>query len=331
MNSRSAQILAAALAFLLIVLIGALIFVLLSRPGPTRPTPAPSGSGVAVASPSPSSALPSPTLPSFAPSDAPSAGPSELPSPSLLPSPEPSPTISPSPTPSPTPVPTVNPTTTQREIRFIRVGLDSRLEDTWVERIVTFTVEGQSLIEARTSAASAGGVRMCLWREALDDQRECRSGRNMAISRAVLDAGFTTWHVSLVGPREQISPFVDLTLRFNASEPRVELDNFRYVGTTFAEYNGFLAQFAVASRGGMRVEAEFEDGQNGEYPNHLIIGPVGGAATYDQDSSPNVSSGFSVIHPIGGRGDWRVELRNPDELAADGLLAVFVRAILTWP
>ncbi len=209
------------------------------------------------------------------------------------------------------------------------MGLDSRLAEGWVERIVTFTVEGQSLVEARVSEASASGVRICLWREAVNDERECRSGRNMVLTRAVLDAGFSTWHVSLVGPREPVSPHVNLTLRFNASQPLIDLDNFRYVGTSAADYNGFLAQVGTGSQGGIRVIASFEDSEGGDYPYHLIIGPVGSAPTYDQTSGE--VSGFDIIHPNNAAGDWRVELRNPDEFAAGGLLPVFVQAELRWP
>jgi len=48
-----------------------------------------------------------------------------------------------------------------------------------VPRIATFNVDGQSDVSARVSA-STGPVRMCIWTEAVDDQRECHTVHNGA-------------------------------------------------------------------------------------------------------------------------------------------------------
>jgi len=327
MNQRSAQLLAAALAALLIVLVGATVFVLLSRPA--GPTPPPSPTGVALGSPSPApTAGESPTFGTPSPSPLTSPSPestqTESPSPSPTDAPTPSPSAMPTPTPTPTPPPTVNPTSPQREFRLLGLGLDSREAEASIERIVTFQVDGQSLISAQISNASAGGIRMCLSREAQDDQRECVRGRNVTLQRPVTDAGPSTWHVSIVGTRVLVSPHVTVTVRFNADEPRVTLRNLRYVGTAFTEYNGFEARITSRAAGEMRIEGSFE---GGEAPYQLIVGRVGSDPIYHQ-TVPAVNS-FGIGVQLEGETEYVVSLRNPEEFSEDSPPLVLVN--LTWP
>ena len=336
MNSRSAQVLAAALAFLLIVLIGATIFVLLSRPS-TGPSPSPAASGAAALSPGPSMS-PLPTLspgsldpgispsPSafFSPSPGLSPSPELSPSPTAVPTPSPTPTISPSPSPSPTPTPTLSPTSPQRELRLIDVGLDSRDAETRVERIVTFIVSGQSRISAALTNASAGGIQLCIWREAAEDERLCDRGRNFGLQLSVFDSGSSTWHVSMIGTQTLVSPYATLTVRFNSDEPRAELLNFRYMGTSLPEYNGFEAVFTTGDQAGMRIEAEFE---GDEEPYTLLVRPTGGAPIQDHTSPP--VTGFSSVIPLEDATEYRVSLRNPEEINDSDV--PFVLVVLTWP
>src|SRR5688572_756750 len=151
MSNRSAQILAATLAFLLIVLVGATIFILLSRPAEPGPTPTATPSGAASFTPtvgpsSSASVLPTPSAsvtatPVVLPTDTP--GPTV--EPTITPTPSPSPTPSPAPTPSPTLPP---PTSPDREVTIVDFGLDRRTDADAVQRTVSFTVDGPSLISA---------------------------------------------------------------------------------------------------------------------------------------------------------------------------------------
>lgn len=334
MSARSAQLLAATLAFLLIVLVGATIFVLLSRPASPRATATPTIRPTGLVSPTASgSAVPSPT-PTLAPGE--TATPTLEPTPTLIPtaSPEPTPseppTPSPSPSPSPVPTPTLNPTAPQRELQLINVGLDSRGAEGSIQRFVSFVVDGNSRISARLSNVSAGQVRLCLWRQDVDSQRECRTTRNGALERSVFDAGQTTWNVSMIGTVEQTSPFATLTLSFNTFAPSVTLDSFRYLGTSFNEYNGFAVELPTAAAGDMRVQASFDDGQGGPYPYRLLVTRSStGEVISDQPGGPAQNVDLSV--PLTGPDAFRVELRNTDALAAGGTLAVFVHATITWP
>ena len=336
MNSRSAQLLAATLAFLLIVLIGATIFVLLSRPAP-RPTATPSVLPTTSLGPSPStgfspspSPTPSPTIgptPTLLPTAAPTETPTSEPSPTTPPTP------SPTPSPSPTPTPTLPPPTSpQRELTLVEVGLDRRADLEGVERTVTFVIDGPSLISAQLSDVSAGKVRLCLSRQATDPQRECRTTRNGSLERAVFDSGRTEWNVTMIGTT-QAFPFATLTLRFNALSPSVHVDSFRFNGTVDPHYNGFVARLTAGGDGNLRIQATFADtdqSQDDNYPYHLVITPVGGGpAVVDQTGGPQGS--LDVSFGLATGQTYRVELSEPEETAGGGLFAVFVDATLTWP
>jgi hypothetical protein len=356
-TARSAQLLVAALSLLLFVLVGATLFVVLTR-APVQPTPSPSllppspaGTIPAISTPSvpvetatvvPVS--PSPVAPSAAPSAtfAPSPSPfpttasatgtptaSPSPTPSPTPTPTPSPTPSPTPTPTLTPVPTIVPTAPQREIRVASVGLDNKSLAGSVPRILTFEVDGQSMIHAEVSGATAQ-VRLCVWREAVNDEQVCTSEKSF-IDKAVTDTGSSLWHVSVIGTKS--APSAAIRVVFNANAPSVQFDNFRFYGTSNPAYNGFTAS-VDAGAGPMPVTGAFDDGQvqRGSYDFHLVIANGGGTTVFEQSGSGTsfVAQDDQEQPPMVDAGTYSITLANPDELANPGL-AVFVSATITWP
>ena len=359
MNARSTQLLVAGLGLTLVVVVGATIFILLSRPQtPPGPTPTPTGSGVAIgsptftptplftpsptlsASPGPTTTLETPTpLPTLSPPLSPTLSPSPSPSPSVAPtvSPSPSPTISPSPTAtleptasptpsaSPTPTPSISPTSPQREFKLIGVGLDSRdAGEQRVERVVAFRIEGPSSVSATVTNASGSGILLCLYEESEsieDNPGFCSRGRNAMVQRASFAPGSSTWLATLIGTETQQSPRVDLTLRFNAAAPRVELSSFRFVGTQEAAYNGFLAEVPALSDGELRMQADFE-GASESY--RLLMERVGGATLVDESGS---GSSVDRSTPVTGGSSYRVSLRSTEEVSGAG----FVHAVINWP
>src|SRR3954453_2868531 len=271
--------LTAALSALLVVLVGATVFVLLTRPtdGPL-PSPSrtpgatllpPSPTTVALASAPPTiaasfapvststSALPTlPPLPSAAASVAPSptatsSRPSPTPPPTATPTPTPPPSLIPSipaidtPPPSPTAPPTITPTSPQHEFHVDAVGLDDKSLDGSVPRIVTFEIDGPSNLTARGTGAT-GSVQLCVWREAVDDERVCQTGRSVTIMHPVFDSDTTLWHVSMIGARG-VAPSASLMVAFNANAPSVSLDDFRFYGSSNPPYNGFAVEFDAAA------------------------------------------------------------------------------------
>ena len=354
MNPRSAQTLAAALAALLVILVGATIFVVLTRP-PNGPTPRPSGASlpsfptpnptptqVALVSPTPVSGPPSAetspppaTTVVVTPTPAVSTGATALPptptpsptpttSPTPVPTPTPPPTPTPSPTPTPTPVPTVNPTSADRTILLAGVGLDPSAVTGSVPRIVTFNVDGQSDVSARVSA-STGPVRMCIWTEAVDDQRECHTVHNGGFDKLVISTGASVWHVSMIGA--QASATASLTVHFNADAATVSIDNLRYLGTASPGYNGFEAQLTTLGDGApLHVQASFDDGSGGAYDWHLTIA-TNGSSVFDQSGGPDQSVDESQAVTAGTI--YTVDFHDPDQTA--NVSPVFLTAQISWP
>lgn len=326
MSTRSAQVVAAGLAVLLILLVGAVIFLLLSRPQPAVVTRSPAVSPTAVAGFTPSPLLTA--SPGFIPFVSPlmSPGPSASPSPTLPPTPSPSPTAQPTPTPSPTPAPTVHPTSTQRELRILRLGLDSREAEGAIERYLIFHTDGQSLISARLSDVT-GRVRMCLWQGNLVEERECRTLRNGRLELPNFGDGQQAWTLTMIGAEADVSPTVDLTLRFNADAPAVTMDSFRFQGTAIENYNGVVAGVDTVNGGDLRIDGSFDDGQGGSYPHLLLIERLNdGEVLLDQSGEPATS--FQASESVAEGRSFRVTLSNENEVEE---LAVFLRATLSWP
>ena len=328
MSNRSAQVLAATLAFLLIVLVGATIFILLSRPAESGPTPTATPSGAASFTPtvgpsSSASVLPTPSAsvtatPIVLPTDTP--GPTV--EPTITPTPSPSPTPSPAPTPSPTLPP---PTSPDREVTIVDFGLDRRTDADAVQRTVSFAVDGPSLISAELKDVSAGRVRMCLLREDTNAERECITARGGTLSRAVFDAGQTEWNVTLIGASENFA-FATLTLRFNSLSPRLVMDSFRFNGTNNPEYNGVQVVLLARSDGNVRLHGDI-DGPEGQFPWSFTVA-VDDVVVSDQSGGPSAS--FDVSAPVSGGTVYTVSFFEP-EASTSGGPALLTRATLTWP
>jgi hypothetical protein len=198
-----------------------------------------------------------------------------------------------------------------------------------VPRIVTFNVDGDSLINAQLSNSS-GPVRLCIWLEAPDDQRECHTVRTGGFSKAVAGMAASTWHVSIIGPANAPPPVATLTVHFNANAPSVTLDNFRYLGSATPNYNGFQAQMTTQSDGDMHVQAAFDDGgsPSGSYDYQLVIQPTAGDPICCPGGGP--SSSIDQTQPVSGSVSYTVSLADPDPVA-NPASPVFVAATINWP
>jgi hypothetical protein len=333
MNSRSAQLLAATLTFLLIVLVGATIFILLSRPPAPGPSASPTGlfptpTLSPTAGPSSTLATPTPTAtPSLGPTPTllPTPAPTDTPTvePTITPTPSPSPTASPTPTPSPTLPPSTSP---QRELTIVDFGLDNRADVTAVQRTVTFGVDGPSLISAQLKGVSSGKARMCLLRNEQDPQRECITVHGGTLTRAVFDSGHTEWNVTVIGASDLVQ-YASLTLEFNALSPDITLDSFRFNGTNDPHNNGFEVVLGAGADGDLRVRAGF-DGASSSYQWHLVVA-VDDTPVLDQSGGP--SSSVDVSTALSNGTVYGVTFSEPEAVAGGGALPALVVARLTWP
>jgi hypothetical protein len=282
-------------------------------PAPTAsPTPGPTASPSTSEAASASPLTPSPT-------------PTPVPSPTPTPTPSASPTPEPTATPTPTPVPTVVPTAPQHEIRLASVGLDDKSLGGSVPRILTFEIDGPTLLHSAVTNATAP-VQLCVWREAVDDQRMCDTGKSVVLDRAVTDSNGGLWHVSLIGAKG-FAPSAGLTVDFNANAPSVTFDNFRYYGTSNSSYDGFTAGID-AGVGQLTVQGAFDDGQGGSYDYRYVVTPDGQAAIVDQTGGPTTSFAFDPVTLAAG--SYSVTIQDPDDVANPGM-AVFIAATITWP
>ena len=328
MTTRSAQLLAAGLGFVLVVLVGAVLFIILSRPA-QGPRVSPSPSAVAGVSPS-ASAFPSfsfSPFPTFSqlPTISPSASvPFTLPPtpavtlPPTLP-PSPSPTPSPPPTPTAPPIPTAP----AREIRVTALGLDPRNLTGGVERFFVFTTDGPSIVRAEISNAT-GRSRVCLWQGTDVINRQCDTFRNGQIEWPVFGSGSVDWTLSLIGANETTSPTVDVALAFNANAPSVEFQNLHYAGPSNPSYNG-LTWAVDVGRGTLGISGTFEPPQQQSY--HLVILEAGVGPIRDEQVD-DVES-FSVTQEVAAETSYFLSLTNPNEL--EGLTPVLLRLVTSWP
>ncbi len=364
MNPRSAQFVAAALAFLLIALTGAVIFVLLSRPSqsprPTpshlvavgspspatsispgfTPTPVPTGSPAPTPSPLgtpdvvPTEAPPTPTLehtptPTLAPTPTPTLAPT--PTPTLAPTPTPTlaptPTPTLAPTPTPTPTPQIIPTSPARHLKINGLGLDNRSDPAGVERYFLFSAEGPSLIKAAVS--SNNRVRMCMWQGSQVQDQQCRTVKNGSLEWGVIDAGSTSWTLKLIGvppPDILVATVADVTLDFNANSPRVKVQDLRFQGQAAANHNGITAVVETTNAGQLHIDGAFDNGAS--HAAHIVIEQLGdgGGVVYDE-TSPSANT-FSATQAAAAGTSYRLTVSNPADSEPG---PVFVEVTIGWP
>lgn len=334
MTNRTAQVLAATLAFLLIVLVGATIFILLSRPaepGPT-PTPTPTTSGAPSFTPTgPSSSATVLPTGSASATPTPIVLPTDTPGPTVAPTITPTPSPSPSPSPSPTPSPTLPPPTSlERHATVVDFGIDRRSDITAVQRTIKFGVDGPSLISARLSGVNAGRVRMCMLRDDTNDERECVTFRGGTLTRAVFDTGHSDWIVTLIGASQVLGQRGTIDLIYNAQDAYLELDSFRFLGASDPPNNGFTVVFGDngSAPGTFGFRATIDDGRDNPYPWHFKLA-VDDAVLLEESGGP--STVVNLSSPVEGGTAYNVVFEEPEAAAGGGTTAVFVGARLTWP
>jgi hypothetical protein len=206
------------------------------------------------------------------------------------------------------------------------MGLDDKALDGSVPRILTFEVDGPSLIHAAITNSS-GQVQLCVWREAVADERTCDTGRSVVIEHAVTDSGSGLWHVSLIGAKG-VAPSAGLTLDFNANAPSVQLNNIRFNGTSNGAYNGFTAAVDTGA-GTLPIQFAMDDANGGAYDYHVVVKPGAGAAVFEDTGGP-VTSYSADPAPVVDAGSYSITVENPDAEANPGL-AVFITATISWP
>jgi hypothetical protein len=346
-NQQTARYVAAGLGVALIVLVGGVIFVLLTRPS-QGPSASASPTTVALASPSaspsftllptispvltpspiasPTLTLPPPITPEITPVITPVITPEITPvitpevTPVVTPTVPPTPTTTPIITPAPTPTSPPVPTSPDRELRLSNVGLDAR-NDRGIERKILFGVDGPSLIRAELSNSSAQ-AKVCLWQGNNVQGRQCQDIRNGVLEHPVFNDGSTKWTLTLISASTTGAATVDLALDFNATAPSATLADFRFQGTPTPAYNGYNAAVEAGGTGNLTVDGGFDPGEQHSY--HVVVQVAGRGAVVDQTGTGN---SFSFTAEV--TSDVLVSVTNPN--ASSEPLPVFLHSTLSWP
>ena len=352
MESRTPQYVAAALAAVFVVLVGGVVFVLLSQPN-EGPSPSATPTSVALVSPSPTltplpsaTLLPSPTpeitpeitpettpeiTPEITPEVTPAITPEVTPeiTPEITPEPTPIPTDTPVPTPAPTPTPprTPKPTTSPlREIRITSMGLDPRaIESGGLERKLLFTVDGPSVIRATTSNAS-GTVRLCIWQGNNAQNQRCtpQGFRNGTFQEIVVADGSTNWTLTAISASQTAQRVTDVTIEFNANAPTVQFRDFRWQGDPNPNYNGITAAIDPTP-GDLAVAGEFDPGAQHDW--RASVSEAGVGSVIFEEGGPDNSFG-PFTHNVTAETTYLITLSNPGE--DEEPLPVFVHGSIAW-
>jgi hypothetical protein len=207
------------------------------------------------------------------------------------------------------------------------LGVDSRaLGEQRIERVMIFTVDGPSLVQAQITAASASGFRMCLYEENEPEisAEDCSTAQNASLSKPWTESGQSRWYVTIIGTETNVSPYVDLAVSYNANNGRVFLDSFRFSGTNNPQYNGFTIDVQPVEGGSLDVFAQFDP--NAPQTYHLTIGQVGGGVIRD-DQPEEPAASVTTTDEVSGGTAYRVTFSSPEENGAAG----FVHAEISWP
>lgn len=225
------------------------------------------------------------------------------------------------PTASPEPLPTATaaPPEGTASITFLGVGVDGPAADASRDRVFTFVSDGAGVVEASAEAGGPQRLRLCLGRGAPGGvtAQQCRDSTEPAVT-AVASAVPTTWTVTLTGA-EDAGGTADLVLDFPMEEPSVTIDGFRFQGTAFDDYNGFLAEVPVAA-GSLTVDAEWS---GGSAPYRLSISAEGGTILDESGDGSGITAD-AIVEP----GPHRIRLSNRQEFAEQDFT---LRATIAWP
>ena len=288
------------MATLLVVVLAAGAFVMLTRGGSGGgATPAPA-SGAAVASPSPS-----PAGSVLAPTSRPTAAATSTPASSS--------SGGPSASPLPAPLATLT---------FLSLKLDPTGAPGAQPRIVTFRTDGAGTVAARLATASGttpAKTHMCL-----------QVGAKVLGCKDITSGTFTgktsqahaNWRVTVQGTATA-APIVDLTVTFQAVAPSVKIEHARFDGTDFPDTNGIQARYAVRGPGDVHLVADW-GGHPFLYEVDLFdeTSGTGNASLTNQGPSTNVDKTFPV-----GPGAWRLVLQNTE----NGFGTTDLTATIGWP
>ncbi len=199
------------------------------------------------------------------------------------------------------------------------MGVDGPAADASRERIFTFSTDAAGIVEASAEVGGPDSIRLCLGRGAPGSEtaQQCQESSSEVTITSVASAAQTTWTVTLTGA-EGAGGSVDLALAFPSAQPSVTIDGFRFQGTAFDDYNGFLAEVEVACCS-LGMQAEWS---GGSAPYRLVVSEEAG--TIMDRTGEGVGAGFDALV---GAGPHHIRLSNEQEFAEQDFT---LRATISW-
>ncbi len=297
------------MATLLVVIVAAGAFLVLTRGGSGRADESPSGSNAAAASASagPSASTGQTLTPTATPASSEAATPASSASPSASPLPAPLATLT-----------------------FLNLKLDptgapapsggSSGAPGAQARIVSFSSDGAGTVSAKLVSHTPGSkTHMCL-----------KVGAKVIGCNDIASGTFTgktsqahaNWQVTVQGTGTA-APIVDLTVTFQSLAPSVKIQHARFDGTAFPDTNGIQARFTARDTGSVHLVADW-GGHPFPYEIDLFdeTSGTGNATLANQGPSTNTDQTLPVAP-----GDWRLVLQNIE----DGFGTTDLTATIGWP
>ncbi len=199
------------------------------------------------------------------------------------------------------------------------MGVDGPAADASRERVFTFTTDAAGVVEVSAETGGPENVRLCLGRGAPGSvtAQQCQESTEASVT-SVASAAETTWTVTLTGA-DGAGGTADLVLGFPSEAPSVTIDGFRFQGTAFDAYNGFLAEVRIGCCS-LAMDAEWT---GGSAPYRLLLSASDGGTIIDESGE----GGGSAFDAQTAADSYRIRLSNQQEFAEQDFT---LRATISW-
>jgi hypothetical protein len=186
----------------------------------------------------------------------------------------------------------------------VDLKLDATDDPDGQARVITFTSDAPGTITVSlTSKTPQGTTHMCLSQGS--KEVGCEDWAKGTFTRTTNQSN-VKWTVTVIGDGIE-TPVVSVKATFPSSSPAMQIQQARFDGTDFPEYNGVSVAFQARTAGSVGVVATW-----GEQPLNTEIAIANDASgTVDVSGSGETSDGINASIPIEA-GGYRLSLTNTE-------------------
>jgi hypothetical protein len=211
------------------------------------------------------------------------------------------------------------------------LGIDRPEDPQARPRIFVFRSDGGGDVTVELLSVSSGRARICLYPGTLAaplGEPACLRTAGSTLTGHSKGKKPFTWTVTLMGTNAGVTPMADVRIDWPATDPHLEIIDFRLQGNDAAPYNGVFVQLAGRPDAGpMTLAASWSDPVGGDvHPYKAAIEDRDTSTVLDsaEGEGTNVALGANLL----AKQRTTVELRNPGPMVATEVLAALT---LTWP